>query len=847
MPQSKPPIGNKQTRNPAPVGEEQFFYSGAEFNTLRDFFEQKLDEANHTWTNLSGKPSIFPPAPHTHPITDITGLQAALDAKQATLVSGTNIKTINGTSILGAGNIVVDGGGGGVGVASVTGDGVNNTDPLNPVIELANVATSGAYTDLTGRPTIPVDVSDLTDTTNLIPVDVSDLTDTTDLLVHEWNNLGGTQSSVNISGFTNDSGFENPTQLNIRDTNNRNRSNHTGTQLANTISDFSSAVAATAAVTANTAKVTNATHTGDVTGATVLTIANGVVDNAKLANMATKTYKGRTAAGTGAPEDVPVAMLKTDLALTKSDVGLSNVDNTSDLNKPISTATQTALDNKQDDLGIVDAGTELITPEPIYEVSVTTDNKLLKRSETEIVAEDKVFELTEESHPDQFEKIGPYAVMVSPYVKEASDVSNVSSVDFIYDGIKGSVSEPIYSLDKELEFVRLNAKENVEKIIYHSSQYTPNILVPFREVHQRVYTGVDSAAEIAQMLTDQANHVSGKGYLAGLSYYRYNGTPTGNIADYTLVTEGNSTGSKPEWLFLEGDTYLEGVNHLNKITAVFKPIHKVSGVSYYDVVVCTIEAHTNGNLDSTKPDLTQIGIFNLNENPSDIPSLTDLFFDDSSPYGNSYPDGEKPGSMVNPDNTVVVSLGGGQYAYRTNNESAGSADDPFLRFQGFRIPLRRVWTIVIKVRKWTGDAGGGTLGTNLIGSCHLANNSGGLKVFFSSQGTPRVSIAPTSLNGGQTSVNEARGSDANPDAKISSTEARTFVISFDGTNVSFKRNNNIEYLTSNVGAFARRTAESQHPIQIARNIDGSSNTDIEVHYIQFYNRLLTSDEILALP
>jgi hypothetical protein len=39
-----------------------------------------------------------------------------------------------------------------------------------------------------------------------------------------------------------------------------------------------------------------------------------------------------------------MAQLKTDLALTKSDVGLSNVDNTSDANKPISTATQTALD-----------------------------------------------------------------------------------------------------------------------------------------------------------------------------------------------------------------------------------------------------------------------------------------------------------------------------------------------------------------------------------------------------------------------------------------------------------------------------------------------------------------------
>lgn len=37
--------------------------------------------------------------------------------------------------------------------------------------------------------------------------------------------------------------------------------------------------------------------------------------------------------------------------VTKSQVGLSNVDNTSDANKPISTATQTALDGKQNTLG----------------------------------------------------------------------------------------------------------------------------------------------------------------------------------------------------------------------------------------------------------------------------------------------------------------------------------------------------------------------------------------------------------------------------------------------------------------------------------------------------------------
>lgn len=47
---------------------------------------------------------------HTHSISNVTGLQTAIDGKQATLVSGTNIKTVNSTSLLGPGDIVVSGG-----------------------------------------------------------------------------------------------------------------------------------------------------------------------------------------------------------------------------------------------------------------------------------------------------------------------------------------------------------------------------------------------------------------------------------------------------------------------------------------------------------------------------------------------------------------------------------------------------------------------------------------------------------------------------------------------------------------------------------------------------------------
>ena len=85
------------------------------------------------------------------------------------------------------------------------------------------------------------------------------------------------------------------------------------------------------------------------------------VANTDLANMATKTYKGRTSATTGVPEDVPIATLKTDLNLVKADVGLANVDNTSDANKPVSTATTTALGLKQNTITVSLNGTTVNT------------------------------------------------------------------------------------------------------------------------------------------------------------------------------------------------------------------------------------------------------------------------------------------------------------------------------------------------------------------------------------------------------------------------------------------------------------------------------------------------------
>lgn len=77
------------------------------------------------------------------PVSDAT--QAALNAKQDTLVSGTNIKTINSTSLLGSGDIAISGSGTVTTVSIVSANGVSGTvanDTTTPAITLSLGAIS---------------------------------------------------------------------------------------------------------------------------------------------------------------------------------------------------------------------------------------------------------------------------------------------------------------------------------------------------------------------------------------------------------------------------------------------------------------------------------------------------------------------------------------------------------------------------------------------------------------------------------------------------------------------------------------------------------------------------------
>lgn len=153
---------------------------------------------------------------------------------QPTLVSGTNIKTINNESLLGSGNISV-GGGIGSGIQGVTmlagtyGVDANvgsdykarislypatlsgrynpNTnrvlteaalDDYTKTANLATVATSGSYSDLSNKPSIPTKTSNLTNDSNFV-VDASYVHTDNNYTTTEKNKLSGIASGAEVN------------------------------------------------------------------------------------------------------------------------------------------------------------------------------------------------------------------------------------------------------------------------------------------------------------------------------------------------------------------------------------------------------------------------------------------------------------------------------------------------------------------------------------------------------------------------------------------------------------------------------------------------------------------------
>ena len=144
----------------------------------------------------------------------------------------------------------------------------------------------------------------------------------------------------------------NPTKVGLGNVNNTSDANkpisiatQTALDLKENLSNKSSDIAADATSTTKYPTVKAVKDYIDAQNAAA-GVADGSITSAKIANA---TIVNEDVATTAAIDFSKLNIQKSDvvgLGLTQSDIGLTNVDNTSDADKPVSTATQTALDLK---------------------------------------------------------------------------------------------------------------------------------------------------------------------------------------------------------------------------------------------------------------------------------------------------------------------------------------------------------------------------------------------------------------------------------------------------------------------------------------------------------------------
>lgn len=332
--------------------------------------------------------------------TEVNSLIPDISTKQDNLVSGTNIKTINGQSVLGSGNIEITGGGSGGNVD--LSDYYKKTETYSKV-EVDTKIDDIPTTDLSGYYN-KAQVDGLLDSISLD--DYYTKTQTEVLLSNKVEKEDGKGLSTN--DFTNT--FKQAYDGHLASTSNPH--NVTALQVgAYSKSENDNLLAKKANLDLNN-KIPLSEIPDSILGQLkymgVWDFSSGFPTGAEKGNywITSETGNGYEvgdwAVYNGTSFDKidntdavsSVAGRTGNVVLNKNDVGLNNVDNTSDLNKPISTATQTALDTKQE---ILVSGTSVktINGQSILgngNIEITTETDLTDyytKSETDSLVGDK--------------------------------------------------------------------------------------------------------------------------------------------------------------------------------------------------------------------------------------------------------------------------------------------------------------------------------------------------------------------------------------------------------------------------------------------------------------------------
>jgi hypothetical protein len=220
--------------------------------------------------------------------------------------------------------------------------------------------------------------------------------------------------------------------------------------------------------------------------------------------------------------------------VTKSHVGLGNVDNTSDANKPVSTATQTALDAKASLAGATFTGNVEVDGNMVVDGDFTVNGTNFSASATSITIEDNMLQLAHQNAANTVD-LGLVVGYNDGAAKHAGLVRDVS--DAKWKLFKGVTTEPSTTVD----FTQ-GSLDDLKVAAFEATTVTASSGIVFSDGTQ-TKLGVPSVTTFATAISSSATLAAGE---------QDKFVPLTGAVEITLPATGYSTGQSIDFYQASG-------------------------------------------------------------------------------------------------------------------------------------------------------------------------------------------------------------------------------------------------------------------------------------------------------